>query len=598
MARETKIGLLLILVLVCAFSVVLYKRMRDRQDGWSDDEGVAGATSDPETKPRKKHDTDRRGPGRKIRDGGATSFDQQVPANELKGQNEPRRLADATTNDQWTPPASKDKFAPSGHPARNDDHGASQNPFGGGTTVTQNDQRKAGSGFGGDTGNPFGGGAGETGAPGKTPAKSVGFGVSEPEKSGRFGRRQGSPFETPEANKTAQNHQDGSATSLDETPRQKTGTVRLFPAKQGSTATHQPAAYVEKKPVDGRATTHATEKEHVFGLDADPPGRAKQMQPLGDGGAGNSGGRFGETDDRFAKDGRKFDQRGQRFANKTPDGEHDSLPIEKGLGAAQRKTAARSETGSSLGAGTDWPPRKRDAKKRFKPAKSEFGGPDGQAFSSPETRKTQEQSNGFPSTETQRGGSRIGGTTTGSKFGSPDGSATSYDERPVQTPPGERPTYYTVQPGDNYWTISRKTYGTARYFLALARYNQRRIPDPKRMRPGMHVLTPSAEVLQSSNPDLFPRRRRRTTIGVHQSGEAQAGFFRDASGRPLYRVGKGDTLSDIAQKHLGRASRWIQVYEMNKERLRNSKTLTIGTELRLPADASRIRLVRGTREFR
>lgn len=154
------------------------------------------------------------------------------------------------------------------------------------------------------------------------------------------------------------------------------------------------------------------------------------------------------------------------------------------------------------------------------------------------------------------------------------------------------PKVHTVQSGDNYWRISKKQYGTARYFKALFRYNQARISDPARLRPGMKVLVPERNVLESRYPDLFPARASasRQDRGRLQT-ESSSGFFRSDTGRPMYRVGKQDTLSRIAQRHLGRASRWIQIYHLNRERLSKPGNLKIGTELLLPADASRVQLV-------
>jgi nucleoid-associated protein YgaU len=163
-----------------------------------------------------------------------------------------------------------------------------------------------------------------------------------------------------------------------------------------------------------------------------------------------------------------------------------------------------------------------------------------------------------------------------------------------QMQPADRPEVYVVRAGDNYWNISKRQYGTVRYFMALARYNQPRIPDPKKMQPGMKVLTPTREVLESRNPDLFPKYAARTA-GVHnvahQGGE-KSGFFLDANGTPMFRVGPDDTLGGIAQKHLGRFSRWVEIYQMNQHRLKNPNALSLGDVLELPADASRVSMVR------
>ena len=166
-----------------------------------------------------------------------------------------------------------------------------------------------------------------------------------------------------------------------------------------------------------------------------------------------------------------------------------------------------------------------------------------------------------------------------------------------------QPGVYEVLSGDNYWSISKKQYGTARYFLALSRYNRQRIPDEKRMRPGMKVLTPSPEILQIQYPDLFPKRsaqssRSQKSDSTTSKTSQPSGFFRGRSREPLYRVGEQDTLSGIAQKHLGRSSRWIQIYELNRSRLPSPNNLTIGTVLQLPADASNVRLVKNPQRDR
>lgn len=148
---------------------------------------------------------------------------------------------------------------------------------------------------------------------------------------------------------------------------------------------------------------------------------------------------------------------------------------------------------------------------------------------------------------------------------------------------------HEVQPGDNYWTISREHYGAARYFAALAEYNKHRIPRPERMKPGMKVLIPDANVLY----ERYPKLTGGPPDGHSDAGSADAtriGFFVDENGQPMYRVGKGDTLGEIAQKHLGRSSRWVQIHGMNKDQLPDPGTLKIGMVLRLPQDASQVAL--------
>jgi len=170
---------------------------------------------------------------------------------------------------------------------------------------------------------------------------------------------------------------------------------------------------------------------------------------------------------------------------------------------------------------------------------------------------------------------------------------------------------------DSFWMISRKQYGTARYYQALMRYNQDRVPDPQKLRPGSQILTPPASVLEQRFPDLIEkpasgsaasngasdRTVRRPgfekpfavddadeTATPSPRGTASSGYFYGKSGQPLYRIGPDDTLTGIAQRHLGRASRWQEIYESNQDVLQSPDNLAPGTVIRLPADASRVSL--------
>ncbi|QDU37865.1 LysM domain/BON superfamily protein [Maioricimonas rarisocia] len=151
---------------------------------------------------------------------------------------------------------------------------------------------------------------------------------------------------------------------------------------------------------------------------------------------------------------------------------------------------------------------------------------------------------------------------------------------------------HVVKQNENFWTISRKWYGRGAYFSALAAYNSERIPDPRKMRPGMKVLIPQLDVLVSRYPKLVANLPRPATSIPPQQMQAADGFFVDPAGHPRYRIGKNDTLTEIARRHLGRSSRWVQIYGMNGDVLSSPEHLKIGTVLRLPHDASNIGVVR------
>ena len=145
---------------------------------------------------------------------------------------------------------------------------------------------------------------------------------------------------------------------------------------------------------------------------------------------------------------------------------------------------------------------------------------------------------------------------------------------------------HVVRPGESYWTISRTFFGSARYFQALASYNRQRIPDPRKMKPGMKVVVPSKTLLETRFGELIPQFR----LSAEQTN-VPAGFFIDADGQPMFRVGSDDTLTNISQRLLGRSTRWIQIYQLNRGALPNPDKLKPGAILRLPADAARVELL-------
>ena len=70
--------------------------------------------------------------------------------------------------------------------------------------------------------------------------------------------------------------------------------------------------------------------------------------------------------------------------------------------------------------------------------------------------------------------------------------------------------------------------------------------------------------------------------GVQDVGHASAGGNGGWTSR-TYTVKKGDTLSEIAKDHLGKASRYPEIFEMNKPMLKDPDKIYPGQVLRLPA---------------
>lgn len=132
---------------------------------------------------------------------------------------------------------------------------------------------------------------------------------------------------------------------------------------------------------------------------------------------------------------------------------------------------------------------------------------------------------------------------------------------------------YVVAPGDNLFEISRKVYGDGSYYRALFAYNSDRYPHAEDIRSGNVLDVPPADYLKQRYPEL---------IGGASENAAPPARAIPAAGSS-YTVREGDTLFDIARKQLGQASRWTELYELNRATLGdNLENLRPGVTLRLP----------------
>ncbi len=140
---------------------------------------------------------------------------------------------------------------------------------------------------------------------------------------------------------------------------------------------------------------------------------------------------------------------------------------------------------------------------------------------------------------------------------------------------------YTVAPNDNYWIISQKVYGDGGYFKAIYEHNRLRFPRADKLQVGDVLDVPHVSVLHERYAELCPKQRKvpsaRNTL--------MSASTRHRVGERVYVVGEGDTLFDIAKYELGKATRWAEIYELNRDVLGEEfDYLRPGTELVLPHD--------------
>ena len=142
---------------------------------------------------------------------------------------------------------------------------------------------------------------------------------------------------------------------------------------------------------------------------------------------------------------------------------------------------------------------------------------------------------------------------------------------------------YVVQPNDSFWTISDNLYGTGAYYEALLKHNRSKYSRADQIRWGDVISAPSAEELARLYPDFCPKP-------AHREAMAERGGVRGTAAAPpgtrTYVVQNGDTIYDIARSELGSATRWNEVYQLNRETLgKHPEYITPGMRLVLPGDS-------------
>ncbi len=158
-------------------------------------------------------------------------------------------------------------------------------------------------------------------------------------------------------------------------------------------------------------------------------------------------------------------------------------------------------------------------------------------------------------------------------------TVTSAAEQPLPVENG----MYTVQPGDTLWSISEKVYGTGGYFKALAARNRSMLPRSDKLTVGTQVAVPPTTDLERDYPALCPRQRKSALVRPQAIPPAAA---QRRANNDVYIVAEGDTLFDIARYELGKASRWAEIYELNRDLLgEDFDYLRPGTELVMPPQA-------------
>jgi len=141
-------------------------------------------------------------------------------------------------------------------------------------------------------------------------------------------------------------------------------------------------------------------------------------------------------------------------------------------------------------------------------------------------------------------------------------------------------TLYTVLSGDTLGSIAGRHYPgkTQRGIKALTAANKSTLPDIHVLKPGMKLKIPA--LAKQPLPAVGVEVATGTTVAapvVEPSTPAPVAVNADE-----YTVQAGDTLERIARKQLGNGQRWGEIFELNRDRLRDPARLKNGQKLRIP----------------
>ncbi len=129
--------------------------------------------------------------------------------------------------------------------------------------------------------------------------------------------------------------------------------------------------------------------------------------------------------------------------------------------------------------------------------------------------------------------------------------------------------YYTVKKGDTLFKISRKMYGSGKYFSRIEKANLD--IDPDEIEPGVKIIVPALDS-KLITPD--------TTLDTGTKTTKTPAATASTSGKGTYTIKEGDYLQTIAQTLFGDATLWPAIIKANPGI--NPKRLKIGQKIIIP----------------
>jgi nucleoid-associated protein YgaU len=166
------------------------------------------------------------------------------------------------------------------------------------------------------------------------------------------------------------------------------------------------------------------------------------------------------------------------------------------------------------------------------------------------------------------------GTLTPRDFAAP---ATPTPAAEAPTPDSAQSIVHYVKPGESLWQIAQRYYNNGDKWSLIAKANPKVVQPNGSVRQGVRLVIPNdTRAIGRASDSAIAFADEPTPTPLNASGATPAGSR-------TVKVQSGDTLSSLAQRHLGSSARWREIYEANRDQLHDSDDLQVGMTLRLPA---------------
>jgi len=145
------------------------------------------------------------------------------------------------------------------------------------------------------------------------------------------------------------------------------------------------------------------------------------------------------------------------------------------------------------------------------------------------------------------------------------------------TKPTAQPMIHYVKAGESLWQIAQQYYDNGEHWRTIAQANSDRVSANGTVRQGVRLVIPNKAGLV--NP---PSMEQILANRVDPTPTPTTSTPHTTDNRQMVKVEPGDSLSRLARQHLGSSDRWRELFDANRDKLKQPNAIRVGMKLRLP----------------